>query len=285
MKYEAGNRFTSKTYFKTEVDSDTSVTVKVTGELEGVEVSFDSGDVPEITSLSVTENGTYEAPEGTAYDPVTVEVPNTYTESDEGKVVSSGALVAQTSTTKTANGTYDTTLNDEVVVAVPGPSGSISITQNDTYDVTNYASAVVNVSGGSDAVVAGLIDGSIQALNFPTGISSIRNMAFAYTDIESLVVPEGITEIPLSCFYHADSLQILDLPSTLTNIQTTAFNAAGDSMTMICRAVTPPTITNSNAFTNTNVSHIYVPAESVEAYKTANIWISKASIIEAIPTT
>lgn len=69
---------------------------------------------------SVTQNGTYNAvsDELDGYSSVTVDVPNSYSAADEGKVVSSGALVSQTSTTKTQNGTYDTTLNNEVVVDV-----------------------------------------------------------------------------------------------------------------------------------------------------------------------
>ena len=105
-----------------------------------------------------TENGEYQAPDGVAYNPVTVKVelhpnletverdftqngsyeiepsegydgigrvhgavsvPNTYAPGDEGKVVNSGALVGQTSREINANGTVDITLNNEVVVDVP----------------------------------------------------------------------------------------------------------------------------------------------------------------------
>jgi hypothetical protein len=49
---------------------------------------------------------------------VVVNVPNSYVISDEGKVVQSGVLVAQTSFSVTINGTYDTTANNSVVVNV-----------------------------------------------------------------------------------------------------------------------------------------------------------------------
>ena len=77
------------------------------------------GDIT-VESLSVNSNGTYTAPSGKAYSPVVANVPNTYTAGDEGKVVSSGALVAQTSQTIDTNGTYDTTLKNSVTVNVSG---------------------------------------------------------------------------------------------------------------------------------------------------------------------
>ena len=99
-------------------------------------------------STSITSNGTHDV---TNYASAQVNVPNSYSASDEGKVVSNGALTTQTSRTVTSNGTVDTTLNDEVVVNVPTgitPSGSQTFTENGTYDVTSLAQAVVNVASG-----------------------------------------------------------------------------------------------------------------------------------------
>lgn len=76
-----------------------------------------------VEPLTVTANGTQTAPSGKAYSPVTTNVPNSYGASDEGKVVSNGALVAQTAHAPvTANGTIDTTLNNSVPVNVPNPN-------------------------------------------------------------------------------------------------------------------------------------------------------------------
>ena len=71
-------------------------------------------------TIEVTENGTV-TDDVTYYAAVEidVDVPNTYEAGDEGKVVDDGALVSQSSTNITTNGTYDTTLNNEAIVAVP----------------------------------------------------------------------------------------------------------------------------------------------------------------------
>ena len=85
------------------------------------------GDIT-VESKSIDANGTYTAPAGKAYSPVTVDVPNSYAAGDEGKVVSNGALVSQTAHAEvTANGTIDTTLNNSVVVNVSGGGGGGSV--------------------------------------------------------------------------------------------------------------------------------------------------------------
>lgn len=75
--------------------------------------------------ITITENGTTtEDVRSYASAEITAAVPNSYTESDEGKVVDSGALVSQSSATYTENDTYDTTLINSVTVNVSGGGGS-----------------------------------------------------------------------------------------------------------------------------------------------------------------
>lgn len=74
-----------------------------------------------LVNKNIDANGTYNASADSAdgYKKVVVDVPNSYGAGDEGKVVDNGALVSQTSASYTSNGTYDTTLVNEVEVDVP----------------------------------------------------------------------------------------------------------------------------------------------------------------------
>lgn len=101
--------------------------------------------------VEITENGSWDVSE---FDTAVVDVPNSYTASDEGKVVSDGALVTQTSDTVTANDTYDTTLINSLTVNVSGGGGTTliekSVSANGTYKASDdsadgYSKVVVSV--------------------------------------------------------------------------------------------------------------------------------------------
>ena len=101
---------------------------------------------PVLIEKNITANGTYTASDDSAdgYSSVSVDVPNTYTQSDNGKVVNNQTLVNQTAypTEITANNTYDTTLYNSVTVNVP--QGGVSAAKKDVnfydYDGTVVAS-------------------------------------------------------------------------------------------------------------------------------------------------
>lgn len=144
-----------------------------------------------VQSLTVLNNGTTVAPEGKAYSPVVVNVPNTYSVSDEGKVVKNGALTSQTTTTASANGDIDTTTIKKVTVAVPASavdSGTKNITSNgDNQDVVGYAKVNVAVPNSYSAADEGKVVSS-GALVSQTSDTVTANDTYDTTLINSLTV-------------------------------------------------------------------------------------------------
>ena len=167
---------------------------------------------------TATQNGAVTPDAG--YDglsKVDVDVPNTYTEDDEGKVVSGRALVAQTSTNITANDTYDTTLNDEVVVNVPNTytasdegkvvssgalvaQGSDTVTENDTYDTTLISELTVNVSGGGGGSV-----NILSGVEVPTAsVGEDGQVYLQYYDFSKLSTWETVLQNSMSVISKTD---------------------------------------------------------------------------------
>lgn len=84
-------------------------------------VDVTGGGSATLGEKSINANGVYNASSDNldGYSKVTVSVPNSYSAGDEGKVVSSGALVSQSSSSTSSNGTVDTTLINSLSVSVP----------------------------------------------------------------------------------------------------------------------------------------------------------------------
>ena len=155
------------------------------------------GAAPTLITKNITANGTYTASDDSAdgYSSVSVDVPNSYTTQDEGKVVSNGALVAQTSTTVSQNGTVNTTANNQVVVDVPNTytqadegkvvsNGALisqtvyptTITENGTYDTTTNNSVTVEISSNNN-ICAMLYDDSNFSTTSKVSLSVFNNNA------------------------------------------------------------------------------------------------------------
>lgn len=108
----------------------------------------------------------------------------------------------------------------------------------------------------------------------------LGNFAFARTKLKKITNLGKITIIPrCDIGLFGTSIILLTLPETLTTISAWGLVMPETFKVLICKAVTPPEI---NAINNLRNAKIYVPDDSVEAYKTATNWSNYADRIHPI---
>ena len=117
----------------------------------------------------------------------------------------------------------------------------------------------------------------------PSSITAVPNHLFHYCpNIEKVEFKGQITEIGTSGFYSCASLKTLVLTGDVTSIGESAFQGCSSLPSLTFTTTTPPTLVSWNAFDKTEFP-IYVPAASVEDYKTAENWSTYADRIQAAP--
>ncbi len=125
---------------------------------------------------------------------------------------------------------------------------------------------------------------TIKKVNFPAAITSDDGWCHACNSLTEVNVPKLETVAQYS-FFQGYSLLFLDLPSA-KSIAHNAFARCTKLETVILRANTICTLSNTNALTNTPIAsgtgYIYVPKALIESYKTATNWSAYAAQFRAI---
>ena len=124
-----------------------------------------------------------------------------------------------------------------------------------------------------------------SAYTLHEGLETIGIGAFSYNDIQSIAIPNSVTEISYMAFSYCPALSSVTIGSGVTHIGHGAFETAQlenvKITSMVINATTPPTLdSNENSTTFYGSYPISVPAASVDAYKAA--WPRYASRIQAI---
>ena len=121
----------------------------------------------------------------------------------------------------------------------------------------------------------------LNKIMLPNNLTTIGSYAFSgCKNFPSINIPQYITIIPTGCFYDCDGMTDIYLPDNVRLIQSKAFGECSGLVNFTCYATDPPAI-YSDTFSGMNEQlKIYVPSESVDAYKLA--WSAYADNIVAI---
>ena len=119
---------------------------------------------------------------------------------------------------------------------------------------------------------------SLTSIAIPNSITVIGGNVFEdCIGLTSVSIPNSVTTIGSSAFRACTGLTSITIPNSVTEIKNWAFAGCTELTRVICQATTPPSTGAYffSSWTTTDIykkAALYVPAESIEAYRAHAGW-------------
>lgn len=129
---------------------------------------------------------------------------------------------------------------------------------------------------------------SLVSVTIPNSVTSIGSSAFQESGLTSIVIPSSVTSIGGNALAFCRSLTSVTIPSSISIIEGGLLWGCTGLTSLTVKSIVPPACAWNNCFTDVDHSiPLYVPGESVEAYRTAEYWrdfTNIQAIQESTPT-
>lgn len=119
----------------------------------------------------------------------------------------------------------------------------------------------------------------INAVVWPDHVEEIDEDAFCGSQFEELQLPDGLQKIGAYAFGNNEHLRSVEFPTSLLMVSEAVFQDCPKLTRLVCKASTPPVLDSSNSDWCSQVT-LYVPQESVDAYRSASVWKDCKEIVE-----
>lgn len=121
---------------------------------------------------------------------------------------------------------------------------------------------------------------NLTSITIPNSVTSIGvEVFFNCKNLTNVTIPDSVTTIGNSAFVGCDNLTSITIPDSVTKIGNTVFYKCTSLTSVYCKATTPPVLGYDVFDENGSGRKIYVPYQSLDAYKTATNWSGYASAI------
>ncbi len=146
----------------------------------------------------------------------------------------------------------------------------------------------VTIGNGVTSIGEGAFNrcNKLTSITIPDSVTSIGLGAFNGCELmRSIAIPDSVTSIGDCAFVDCRLLRSIAIPDSVTTIGFRAFYECSSLTSVYCKATTPPVAFIYSDYYwsafdyNASGRKIYVPMESVEAYKSASGWSEYASAI------
>ena len=131
-----------------------------------------------------------------------------------------------------------------------------------------------------NGVLNSFASAGLAEYTIPNSVAKIGDCAFYGCNLISITIPDSVTSIGKSAFEFCDCLTSITIPDSVTLIEYSAFSWCTSLTNVYCKPTAPPTLGLRAFIQNASDRKIYVPAASVDAYKTAANWSDYKYYIE-----